>query len=180
VTCGSNRNACFVVLELRSGRGVAVNRRTLLRFGLALTLVGAPFSLLASALLGACKQPPGPLDFHGVRLGMTPADVRARFEPGANGAFLSQPGASVVLTWTPTGRAPVVEAEFQFHNGMLTYLHAEVFNSNPLAEGPDLWVGPTSVVERKRGVHTTKVLSIARDCPTHADKVRELEAQARR
>jgi hypothetical protein len=127
--------------------------------------------------LWACKGSGGPIDFHGVRLGMSPGDVRARFEPGADGAFASEAGSSVLLQWTPRGRSSVAAAEFQFHNGMLTYLHAEVDNADPVAAGPALWIGPTSVVERKPGSRTTKVLSIARDCPTHADRVKELVAR---
>jgi hypothetical protein len=137
------------------------------RFGLAAVLWG----------VSACKASGGPLDFHGVRLGMSPGDVRSRFEPGANGAFTSEAGSSVLLHWSPNGRSSVAAAEFQFHNGMLTYLHAEVDNADPLAGGPTLWIGPTSVVERKPGPRTTKVLSIARDCPTHAGKVQELVAR---
>lgn len=108
---------------------------------------------------------------------MAPRDVREKFDLGASGTFDTEAGKGVKLHWTSNSRTSVNEAEFEFHNGMLTYIHADVSNVDPAAVGPALWIGPTSVVERKPTQGTMRVLSIARDCPEHADKIKELVTQ---
>jgi hypothetical protein len=141
------------------------------------------YALLATlllALLVACKKDGGPLDLYGARLGMSAGDLRKAFDPGVSGTMSTTAGDTVTMTWTPEKRSTVNGAEFQFHSGMLTFFTAEVANSDDAAQGPEVWIGPTSVVERQHGPRVTKVTTIARDCPTHAEKVKALIAAGAR
>jgi hypothetical protein len=156
--------------------------------------------LLLSLLFGsfgaaACDREPPNEAIPGVRLGMTPRDVRARFEDGAAGSWQTKVGGGAgvsddtVLEWTtggdPKSRATTVR--FEFHLGMLVAVRAHL-RETLAAERVDLT--PKTVTVRTPGGggmaagtggpggRGTDVTILARDCPTHRQEAETLAAKA--
>lgn len=120
-----------------------------------------------------------PSAFHGTRLGMTIADVRGRFESRSSGEFSARPNGESgwAIDWVSTSPAAttIQRATFEFHEGLLVAVRAEVDRNDPLAS----FVGTTATAGTVRRVSsrsdtTFDVLLIARACPTHAAEVRNL------
>lgn len=152
-----------------------------------------PVVLLSSLLLGslgalaACGREPVNEAIPGVRLGMTPRDVRARFESGAGGegAWQTKLGAGAgvsddtVLEWTASsqeGRAS--SARFEFHLGMLVAVRAHL-REGLAAERVDLT--PKTVTLRSPGAPGaggTDVTILSRDCPTHRQEAESLASKS--
>jgi hypothetical protein len=135
---------------------------------------------LRAALVGAGAGDAATV--RGVRLGMTPREVRERFAaPGAGQWRAGSEGGEVVLEWSPAGGAAAAEGEvarFEFHSGMLVAVRMVLPASDPDAQGATLGVSSASVMAR-RGLTNGRVemTLLARDCPTHAAEVRRLLAR---
>jgi hypothetical protein len=117
--------------------------------------------------------------FHGVRLGMTPSDVRARYElPGDFRATTTEEG-DYLLDFAPdeTSEASVHSARFEFHLGLLVALRAEIAPGDPWADDRGVTVTESAVRETtEESPDRVQVTLIARNCPTHADEVQRLLA----
>jgi hypothetical protein len=144
--------------------------------------------LVALVGVGCARDQSEP--FLGVRLGMTPRDVRERFQPGGEGGWTTTVGGSAddtVLAWKArepdTCRAPasgcarVPTGRFEFHLGMLVAMRALVREAAPPPERVE--ATPKTVTVRRPGPGGTEVTVLARDCPTHHDEAERLAAQAR-
>lgn len=113
------------------------------------------------------------VQLYGVRLGLTPAQLRARFEAPGPGSFRTVPGPELALEWA--GASPEPSLRFEFHDGMLVALRARVRSNDPAAQGPPVVVSNAAVLARRgAGTDRTEVTWLARDCPTHADEARRL------
>lgn len=150
---------------MRAARGLA-----------AVTLVGWSLSLGALLSIG-CGRREAPETFHGVRLGMTPGDVRTRFRPppGADGhaAWRSVPGGEGVLEYSvPPNEAPKVR--FEFHSGMLVAVRATLDPGDAASRGPRRDLNPGSVLVREPQGPQVTITWLSRDCPTHKDEADRL------
>lgn len=134
----------------------------------ALAVTGLVFGSAA-----ACDHR-GVTSFHNVRLGMTPVDVRDRFD-GPAGTWKNTPGEEMLLDYSPaSGGVPKVR--FEFHNGMLVAVRATLDGSDPMARGAPREVTPGSVASREtQGANVTFVW-LSRDCPTHKEEAARLAA----
>jgi hypothetical protein len=144
-------------------------------FALALVFGGAGCSL-------SDERAPLP----GVRLGMSPRDVRDRFEGGEQGAWQTKLGGGAgatddtVLEWTATGASTrATHARFEFHLGMLVAVRAHLRAPAPpagrVAATPKTVTG-WSASPSEGG---TELTMLARDCPTHHDEAELLAAKVR-
>lgn len=133
-------------------------------------------------VLGGCASKEIP-DFYGVRLGMSPRDVRDRFTP-TGGSWKSDAMADDYgITWEPP-KAPApadpLEAKFEFHMGILVAIRAKVPPSARVAQGARYVVTKGAVLRRLETRPTnesatpvptpapyTYIDVLARDCPTH-------------
>lgn len=151
---------------------------------LVVTLVLAVAAFCNTA---ACGRDPGPDPVPGVRLGMTPRDVRDHFEGGGQGAWQTRfdrggAGASddTVVEWTATDeKAPTRHARFEFHLGMLVAIRAQ--QRDPIA-AERIDVTPKTVTRRVPGASGnpgTDVTVLSRDCPTHHEEAEALATRAR-
>lgn len=121
--------------------------------------------------------------FPGVRLGMSPRDVRDRFEEGAAGSWQTKVGGGAgasddtVLEWSASGDGSrATHARFEFHLGMLVAVRAHL--REPIrAEKVDLT--PKTVTVRLPQAGGTDVTMLARDCPTHHEEAEALASRAR-
>lgn len=121
------------------------------------------------------------VEVHGVALGMTPSDVRSRFDARGPGVWRSEMRAEPVLVWTPSGTTPMspstptTSATFEFHRGILVAVRLLVHGTDRAAQGRSLDVQAASVlVRRVQADGRVEVTLLARDCPTHAEEVRRL------
>ncbi len=115
--------------------------------------------------------------FHGVRLGMTPSDVRARYALDGDFRASTTDDGEYLLDFAPreSTDSTVRSARFEFHLGLLVAVRAELTPDDP-------WAAGEGVAATESAVRETTVLStdrvhvtlIARNCPTHADEVRRL------
>lgn len=134
----------------------------------ALAVTGLVFGSAA-----ACDHR-GVTTFHNVRLGMTPVDVRDRFD-GPAGTWKNTPGEEMLLDYSPASGA-VPKVRFEFHNGMLVAVRATLDGSDPVARGAPREVTPGSVASREtQGANVTFVW-LSRDCPTHKEEAARLAA----
>lgn len=139
---------------------------------------------LALALAGCSRAEASQDALPGVRLGMTPHDVRERLVTGGEGAWQTKLGAAAddtAIEWTAKDAtaARVPAAHFEFHLGMLVAIRAEV--REPLTPNEET-VAKTirSVTVRKPArAGVTAVTVLARDCPTHHDEAETLARRAR-
>jgi len=135
---------------------------------------------LALALVPACERSTlGQTEFHGVKLGMLPNDVRDRFD-GAGGQWRTVPGDGLKLEWTGQGSSggSVQRAQFEFHNGILVAVRADLTGSDQASKGPGFTSSPVSVQARKASGGGVSYVWIARDCPEHKAEVAGLLAAA--
>lgn len=130
--------------------------------------------VVVGVLLAGCS-PRATTDFHGVKLGMTPGDVREKIDLPKDGAWKSTPGEEMLLDYSPPSGA-VPKVRFEFHSGMLVAIRADLASSDPAASSPlPLEVTPGAVIARdKPGSHFTKLTWLSRDCPTHKEEAERL------
>ena len=132
----------------------------------AVSLIGAA----CVAALGACARREPPDTFHGVRLGMTPGDVRARFQPpsGADGpaSWRAVPGGEGMLEYSVPSRE-VPKVRFEFHSGMLVAVRATLAPGDLAARGARRDLQPGSVLVRAPRGAAVELTWLSRDCPTH-------------
>ena len=138
---------------------------------------------LALALLAGCAHDSTAELIPGVRLGMSPRDVRDRFDPSGAGAWQTKigggPGATddTVLEWTATGEgARATSARFEFHLGMLVAIRAHL--REPVA-AERVELTPKVVTVRSPQAGGSDVSVLARDCPTHHEEAESLASRAR-
>lgn len=137
-----------------------------------------PALVLALALAASgCSRPEEPSPLPSVRLGMSPRDVRERFEGGGEGTWQTsvgkKAGEDTVVEWAARdrGTARVSAARFEFHLGMLVAVRAQLNEAVP-----DERISATAktVVVRSpsaSGVGAgSELVILARDCPTHRDE----------
>lgn len=103
----------------------------------------------------------------GLRLGVTPEELRAR-RPG--GEWTSRVEASGDLALERPGE------RYQFHEGLLVAVDVQLRAGEPDAAGPPLAVTPVTVVERRPLGAGVRVRMISRTCPTHAEEAERLVA----
>jgi hypothetical protein len=133
---------------------------------------------LALGLASACSRE-GEEALPGVRLGMSPRDVRERFTSG-EGTWQTSVGAGddTVLDWTArtSAQGNVSSARFEFHNGMLVAIRARFAEEG----GPErVSVSPKTVAIRRPDESGGVSLTVlARDCPTHRDEAARWVVQA--
>jgi hypothetical protein len=133
-------------------------------------------------VLAGCERA-APDALPGVRLGMSPRDVRDRFDGGGQGAWQTKVGGGVgasddtILEWSSTqATTRATTARFEFHLGMLVAIRAHL-REGAGAERVDLT--PKTVTVRAPQAGGTEVTILARDCPTHHDEAESLAAKAR-
>lgn len=146
-------------------------------------------ALLAFALTAGCNRESPNESVPGVRLGMTPRDVRDRFEPGGEGSWQTRVGGGAgatddtTLEWSATSEAGRVgHARFEFHLGMLVAVRAHLRGATGPGGSADVSATPKTVTARVAGGAPkggTDVTILARDCPTHHDEAELLAAKAR-
>jgi len=130
-------------------------------------LLGA-LGCLASACGSSAPEP-----VLGVRLGMTPAQVRERFAPGISGTYRSEAmDEDFALVWEPEGDGPVREARHEFHLGQLVALRLTVDDGADVASGDPMQLTDVSLLTREPTEDGVRITWLARSCPTHADEVR--------
>lgn len=118
----------------------------------------------------------------GVRLGMTPRDVRDRFEPEAGGAWRTSVAPSkddTMLEWSAPAAAEkskATTASFEFHNGMLVAVRTHLRETTS-KERIDSTARTVTLRTPKDG--GTDVTLLARDCPTHHEEAESLAARSR-
>lgn len=134
----------------------------------ALVVVGALAKSRSAATRG---------ELHGVRLGLTVRDVRARFDAAGAGQWESTVTDDMVLKWKPgaDARGGPLAAQFEFHMGLLMAIRADLPPGDPAAKGPPFELSDSAVVVREKAptgaVHLT---AIARSCPIHAKEAQSL------
>lgn len=144
----------------------------------AVALAPPLFGGLTGSTAGCARQEPDALP--GVRLGMTPRDVRERFDPGGPGTWQTKVGAGddTVLEWAAQGSgARVAQARFEFHLGMLVAIRARLAEPS---SADKVELTPRTVTARRPAEEGgTEVTVLARDCPTHREEAESLAGRAR-
>ncbi|MEM7447786.1 MAG: hypothetical protein AAF355_06050 [Myxococcota bacterium] len=120
----------------------------------------------------------------GVRLGMTPLEVRQNFHQSSSGSSVasSTEQGQLVVDWEANAEAawhssPNLESPirvtFEFHNAILVAIRADFVAPSDAKSSIDtkLSVSPSAVRSIISEKGRSKVVLIARDCPTHADEV---------
>jgi hypothetical protein len=138
-----------------------------------LTGLGAT-SLVASAVARCDDGPPSVL---GLRLGLTPDMLRARF---ADASFRTELGEDVALV-SDAAIAPGIEpgARFEFHDGQLVAVRVTLASEHADGRGEPLEVTPGTVLSRAPsarwdGDSAVHVVLLARTCPTHRGEAERL------
>lgn len=110
---------------------------------------------------------------------MSAKDVRDRFEAPSPGSWTVTPGEDMFLDWKAVApsRATLAAARFEFHNGMLVAVRADLPAGDALASGPPLATSPASVLVREKREGGVGYRLIARDCPAHRDEVSRILAR---
>ena len=117
--------------------------------------------------------PPAPEPILGVRLGMTPTQVRDRFDPAGPGTFRSEAmDEDFALVWEPEADSAVRGARHEFHLGQLVAMRLTVSEDAPEASGAAILTTDLSVLTRESVAEGVAITWLARSCPTHADEVR--------
>lgn len=138
-------------------------------------------AFLCASLALACSKG-APVEFHGVKLGMQPGDVRARFDlPSGHwkndGGTSTVGGGALKLTWKrDSGSEGPEEAVFEFHNGLLVAIraHYAAGAQDAFANGAARLETSSTVLARDEQGGAKDVRWIAKDCPEHADEVRAI------
>jgi hypothetical protein len=139
----------------------------------ALALV-VPTGAALVRLLSSVLSPKDLASFHGARLGMSPSDVRARLD--IPGSFHPRPSANgMALEFLGADHASVTSCTFEFEEGKLVAMQADLTGADTLADGPALEI-TDDVVRRRRFVHTRRVLVdvISRTSEGHSALRRQL------
>ncbi len=111
-----------------------------------------------------------------VRLGMTPRDVRDRLEVEGGSWQSTALDGETVLDWRASSeKAPLQDARFEFHLGMLVAIHARIVE--PAGEGHVQVTGQT-VTSRQPSPRGTELIVLSRNCPNHRDEAAALAARA--
>jgi hypothetical protein len=137
-------------------------------------------TLALAFVLAACGRDGASDAIPGVRLGMSPRDVRDRFDGGGEGAWQTKIGGGVgasddtVLEWSAAH--DTTHARFEFHLGMLVAVRAHLREGVP-SERVDLT--PKTVTVRTPQAGGTELTILARDCPTHHEEAESLASRAR-
>ena len=138
--------------------------------------------LVLMVVLAACARDGGGDGVPGVRLGMSPRDVRDRFDGGGEGGWQTKVGGGAgasddtVLEWTASGAASrATHARFEFHLGMLVAVRAHLREAVG-SERVDLT--PKVVTVRTPQDGGTELTMLARDCPTHHEEAESLASRA--
>jgi len=132
--------------------------------------------LVAALSLGACdKRPP---TFHGVELGMTPRDVRDRFDVKGKFEVAPSSGDDFTMKFEPEKGSTVTTAQFEFHGGALVAVRSDVTATDPASRGEAFVVSRSAVLHRVRKPDLAHVDLVARDCPTHRVEAEQLVQQA--
>lgn len=164
----------------------AASRLRRLTLALAVALSASALVLGGGAAATGCRrheEPAASSLLPSIRLGMSPRDVRDRFDPGGPGNWRTKvaekPGEDTVLEWTmgdPKAKGyRIVHATFEFHLGMLVAIRAHVVD--PVLQ-ETVEVSPKTVsIRTPRNGDGSDLVVLARDCPTHKD---EAEAAAAR
>lgn len=141
-------------------------------------LLAAPTAWAISRVL---TDDGGPIVLAGVRLGMTPADVRRSFVLASAGRFQSEPAATdFALAWSPLRPAGVESARFEFHESLLVAVRLRgTLGAIDALEGPSFEQTPGSVLARNAASNMTDVIWLSRACPTHANEVARMLASRR-
>jgi hypothetical protein len=133
--------------------------------------VAASVYATVQARLAADREP---LEAYGIRLGMTPAQVRAMFAaPTAEGSQwrVDSSGEETALEWRGKNRF----FRFEFHHAQLMAVRAIVESSDPSTHGRALDVSSAAVLRRvAREDGRVELTLVARDCPSHAEEARRL------
>jgi len=146
--------------------------------------LGARALALATLLATpACSKADASEALPAVRLGMSPRDVRDRFESGTPGAWQTKLGATptddTVLEWTAKdpAEARVPSARFEFHLGMLVAVRASL--REPVGSEAVAATEKTVSVRAPAAKGSTLTV-LARDCPTHRDEAEQAARRASR
>ena len=128
----------------------------------------------------ACGRDAGSEAIPGVRLGMSPRDVRDRFDAPREGTWQTKVGGvteDTTLEWSATQKTSrTSQARFEFHLGMLVAVRAHLREASA-SERVDLT--PKTVTVRSPEGGGTDVVLLARDCPTHHAEAEAFAARAR-
>lgn len=159
-----------------------MRRRFVQWLSLVLFLVAAVFCNTT-----ACGREDAPEVIPGVRLGMTPRDVRDRFEGGAEGTWQTRVGAGAgasddtIVEWTAsTEKSRATTVRFEFHLGMLVAIRAHLRDA---VTAPRVDTTLKTVTVRQpspAGTPGSDVVVLSRDCPTHHEEAESLAAKAPR
>jgi hypothetical protein len=142
-------------------------------FAIGLAVVG----IVAASFLAAST---GRIDeIHGVRLGMTAAEVQARFDAAPGGRWNAAPGCEGgALEWALSeGASPQHPrwARFEFHEGMLVAVRLRASGDDPSAKGDRLSSSAGAVLAREPLLEGTVAIALlARGCPDQQDEIRQL------
>ncbi|MCS6901733.1 MAG: hypothetical protein RMJ98_07540 [Myxococcales bacterium] len=130
---------------------------------------------LLCALLWWFLRPTSTTHLRGVRLGLSAADTRASFQAPSPGSWASEMTPEPSLRWQGPPGAPVSQATFEFHQGMLVAIRLRVAPGSPEAKGPKVEVTSARVIARKKEPSGEVTVSmISRSCPAHAAEVNRL------
>jgi len=151
-----------------------------------LVILGSLLALLGFALhdlhLGSSATAVEREGLHGVRLGLSIAQVRARFDVATFGDFGAAFGcAEPGLEWVarPGSETTVRRARFEFHMGMLAAMRLRVSEQDRAAHGPPLESAHLTVLGRHGAADgSTAIVWLLRECETHAAEVAELQGRA--
>jgi hypothetical protein len=120
----------------------------------------------------------GPI--RGVRLGLSPSQVRRQLQTGAPGSFRTTTvGEDFALSFTPHRNGELHRARLEFHLGQLVAARLLLSPDAPESQGPPLAQSAASVLRRERTPNGVELTWIAKSCPTHAAEVRRLLAERR-
>ncbi|MDP3276679.1 MAG: hypothetical protein Q8Q09_15885 [Deltaproteobacteria bacterium] len=110
---------------------------------------------------------------YGIRLGMSPADVRATFSLGhAEGSqWRVVADAEPALEWRSGARS----MRFEFHGAQLMAVRAMLLLRDPSTQGRQIEVSTATVVRRHpQSDGRVEVTLLARECPTHAAEAQRI------
>lgn len=140
----------------------------------------ALFLVLIFAFAQGCRGESSHEALAGVRLGMSPRDVRDRFRGAGEGKWQTRIGGATddtALEWSADRESPgAIRARFEFHLGMLVAVRAHL-REPPTSE--HIEVTPKTVIVRTPSEGGTELVLLARDCPTHHAEAESLVRRAR-
>jgi hypothetical protein len=97
------------------------------------------------------------------------------FQAPAAGSWASEANPEPILRWQGPPGAPISQAIFEFHQGMLVAIRLRVSPGSPEAAGAEVEVTSTRVIARKKEPSgEVSVTVISRSCPAHSAEVAQL------